>query len=204
MKTKYDSNLNINVPDKPVTRLPDISIRNPIQPKINRDIFRRLDIIENDEALATGFQSGSQKRSGLKLSLWTWLSASIDGLVIVSLSCFFAVAFSFLMKTTPTSMFVIYMKSNNPGLNLTSLFLLSTWSYLIFMRAFIGASIGEWSCGLRLGEPLQRLKKNYLFKVMFRTTVIILSGVITIPLISMLISKDIAGELSDVRIYSLQ
>lgn len=210
MNINQDANHNheINGPEKNPLRGPQGPTRNPFVPErpttVRKDIFRRLEIIEADSDLGTGFQSGSQKRSGLKLALWTWLSASIDGLVLVSLSCFFALAFSFLMKISPSSLAVTFVKSQNPLFNLGMLFLLSTWSYLIFMRAFIGASIGEWSCGLRLGQPVQRFQANYILKVIFRTTIVMLTGVFALPLLSLMLSRDIPGELSGVRIYSLQ
>jgi membrane protein required for beta-lactamase induction len=113
------------------------------------------------------------------------------------------IAFSFLMKTSP-SILIHFVKNQSTEATIVSLFLISLWSYLIFMRAFIGASIGEWTCDLRLGEPMQRFKKTYLLRVILRTTLILLTGVFVLPLISLLTKKDIAGLISGVRIYSLQ
>lgn len=173
-------------------------------PNIRQDLFHGLDIVDSNFELGTGFRSGSQKRSGLKLALWTWLSAAIDALVLISVSCFFAIAFSFLMKVSPASLISTFIKEQQLPINLVLLFLLSTWSYLIFMRAFIGASIGEWTCDLRLGQPLQRYKATYILKVILRTSLVILTGVFVLPLISLFAGRDIAGDLSGVRIYSLQ
>lgn len=205
--TQNDSPLNqptapVKTPHTPpVERTPNPTNKLPTGPS---SLFRRLEIIESDGDIGPSFRGGSQKRSGFKLAMWTWLSASIDALVLVSISCFFMIAFSFLMKISPTSLVVTFIKSQHVVFNLAALFLLSTWSYLIFMRAFIGASIGEWSCDLRLGEPVQRFKSNYVLKVMFRTTLVMLTGVFILPLLSLLFAKDIAGELSGLRIYSLQ
>lgn len=209
MITNQDKIQNTNsngviIPEKTPAQIPETPHPEPTDPRVRSDLFRRLEIIDGDADLGTGFRSGSQKRSGFKLALWTWLSASIDALVLVSLSCLFAIAFSFLMRTSPTLLMVTFIKSQNPLFNLGLLFVLSTWSYLIFMRAFIGASIGEWTCDLRVGQPLQRFKSNYVFKVMLRTTLIMLTGVFILPLMSLLLARDIAGDLSGVRIYSLQ
>jgi succinate dehydrogenase hydrophobic anchor subunit len=184
--------------ETPIRKIPET-----IVPAIPIGAFRRLEILESDGDLGTGFRSGSQKRSGLKLGLWTWLSASIDGLVLVSLSCFFMIAFSFLMKTSPSVLFS-FVKNQSTEATIAMLFLVSLWSYLIFMRAFIGASIGEWSCDLRLGEPVQRFNKTYLLRVILRTTLIVMTGIFVLPLISLITKKDIAGLISGVRIYSLQ
>ncbi|MBC7466584.1 MAG: hypothetical protein H7256_11390 [Bdellovibrio sp.] len=203
--THQNTNVNgVIVPEKTPVKTPEVPRQTPPNPRVRSDLFRRLEIIDGDADLGTGFRSGSQKRSGLKLALWTWLSASIDALVLVSMSCLFAIAFSFLMRTSPGLLFVTVVKSQHPLINLGLLFLLSTWSYLIFMRAFIGASIGEWTCDLRVGQPLQRFKSNYILKVMLRTTIVMLTGVFLLPLMSLLLARDIAGDLSGVRIYSLQ
>lgn len=56
-------------------------LRGPAVPFTN-DIISGVDIIEHEAILSNQFHGGSSKRSGLKLALWSWLSASIDGLEI--------------------------------------------------------------------------------------------------------------------------
>ncbi len=178
-------------------------LRGPAIPFTN-DIFSGVDIIEHEATLSNQFHGGSSKRSGLNLALWSWLSASIDGLVLISICCFFTVTFSFLMKTSPGSIVSLFLKNQNLFSVIGFLLLITIWTYLIFMRAFMGASIGEWACDLRLGEPVQRFRLSYLFKVILRTTIIVASGLILIPLLSLILSKDLAGDLSGLRIYSLE
>ena len=72
------------------------------------------------------------------------------------------------------------------------------------MRVFLGASMGEWNCDLRLGEPLQWFDFSYLFRVILRTTVVVGSGLILLPILSLLFSRDLAGDISGVKIYSLE
>jgi hypothetical protein len=83
-------------------------------------------------------------------------------------------------------------------------FVFSFWVYLVIMRVFMGASLGEWSCQLRLGQPLQRIKPTYVLRVAARTTTLLLTGVVTIPLISLLLKRDLLGELTGIYIYSLK
>lgn len=159
-----------------------------------------IDFVDNE----TAFHGGPKKRTGLKLALWTWLSASIDGLVLFSLSCFFMVFFSFLMKTSAKS-FLSLVFNNRTGVEaFILLFIITGWSYLIFSRVFMGASIGEKSCDLRLGQPLQRFQADYILKVIFRSTLIIVTGIFVLPLLSAFFRRDLAGDLSGVKIYSLQ
>jgi hypothetical protein len=82
-------------------------------------------------------------------------------------------------------------------------FVFSFWVYLVTMRVFMGASLGEWSCQLRLGQPLQRIKPTYVLRVAARTTTLLLTGVVTIPLLSLFLKRDLLGEFTGIRIYSL-
>ena len=184
---------------EPVVQVPTPRQDFPFGSKINQ-----LNILDGDSVNSIGFQGGPQRRAGLKLALWTWFSASIDMLVLVSISCFFTVLFSFLMKTSPGSVVSLFLKNQNLGNIVGILFLITVWAYLIFMRAFMGASIGEWTCDLRLGEPIQRFEVSYLFKVLFRTTLIMATGIIVLPLLSVILARDLAGDIAGIKIYSLQ
>ncbi len=188
----------------PAPEITDISERTPLPAGISKDIFQRLLILDNDVTPCVGFHGGSKKRSGLKLALWTWLSATIDTCILISVSCFFIVLASFLMKTTPGSLLSLFLKEQNAVVSIATTFLAISWIYLVFMRAFMESTIGEMACDLRLGEPLQRLKLTYILKVMVRTTAIMLTGVVLLPLTSLLLSKDISGELSGLKMYSLE
>jgi len=164
------------------------------------DLFRRVDFTEN----ATGFHGGSSKRSGIRLAMWTWLSAAVDTLMMIALSCFFVISFSLLMKTSTPDVLRYILKDLNLAQIFGGAFLFSFWMYMIFLRGFNGATIGEWTCSLRLGQPWQRMQSGYILKVLVRTTLIMVTGIITIPVLSLIFKRDIAGDISGVKIYSLE
>ncbi len=164
------------------------------------DVFKRADYFIEDQV---NFRSGSQNRSGFKLALWSWMSASIDGLIMLSISCFAMILFSFLMKTPARDVLkFMYVEPNVTKMFLFS-FLFSFWVYLVMMRIFMGASLGEWTCQLRLGQPTQRIRPSYYLRVIVRTTLILGTGIITIPLLSLILKRDLMGELTGVSVYSL-
>ena len=174
----------------------------PVLPKRYRggSVFKRSDYFIEDRV---EFRSGSQNRSGFKLAMWSWMSAFIDGLILFSISCFAMILFSFLMRTPARD--VLKFISIEP--NITKMFfcsfLFSFWAYLVMMRIFMGASLGEWTCQLRLGQPVQRIRTSYYLRVIARTTLILTTGIITIPILSLILKRDLMGELTGVRIYSL-
>ncbi len=176
----------------------------PIQPpgrsSATRITFNRIDFVDGP----VGFHNGPQKRSGLKLALWTWLSAGIDTLVLVSMSCFFMIVFSFLMQTSAKKVITSFI--HQPALShlFIGFFLVSFWLYLITMRLFMGASIGEWTCNLRLGQPSQRNQVGYVLRVMARTSLVLFTGIVVLPLFSLLFKCDLVGDMAGIKIYSLK
>lgn len=163
-------------------------------------LFRRRDHIEFD----LGFLGGPQKRTGFRLSIWMWLAATIDTLVIMSLSCFFMFSYSLMLKLGLRSTLGFTLSAENMWITFGVCFLFSGWMYYITTRVLSGASIGEKSCSLRLGQPHERVKKSYLSRVIIRTTLTLFTGIITLPLLSLIFNKDIVGRLTGLQIYSLK
>jgi hypothetical protein len=168
--------------------------------RIQGDLFNRTDYFVDGN---TGFRSGSQNRSGFNLVLWSWMSAFIDTLVLISISCFTLILFSALIKTPAREVLkVLSIESKASEMFLVS-FLFSFWAYMIMMRVFMGASLGEWSCQLRLGQPVERIKATYVLRVVLRTTILLATGVITFPVLSLIFQRDLLGDITGIRVYSL-
>lgn len=166
---------------------------------VRPQLFRRLDFTED----VVGFRGGSSKRSGIKLAMWTWLSAAVDTMMMIALSCFFVIAFSLLMKTSAREVIHFVWRDFSLLKIFGAAFLVSFWMYMVFLRGFNGATIGEWTCSLRLGQPWQRLQSGYILKVFLRTTLIMMTGIVVIPLLSLVFRRDLAGDLTGLKIYSL-
>ena len=151
-----------------------------------------------------GFLGGPQKRTGFKLSIWMWLAATIDTLVVLSMSCFFMLCYSLMIKLGLRSALGFTLSHENVGMTFSIFFLFSGWMYFIAMRALTGASIGEKTCSLRLGQPHERVKRSYLARVVIRTTLTLITGIITLPLLSLVFKTDIVGHITGLNIYSLK
>jgi hypothetical protein len=150
---------------------------------------------------ATGFSGGSSIRKGATLILWSWWAALIDGLILTSMSCFFMLSFSILTKTALNH--VLFSIKNIPevGTFFLFVFVVSSWLYLITTRAFLGCSIGEGTCGLRLGKPQERQASNYVLRVILRNTIVVVTGVVVLPILSLLSRKDLQGLISGVSLF---
>lgn len=174
----------------------------PHQPQDIRALFKKggMQFDQN-----TGFQGGpSAKRKGYRLAWWSVLASFIDALILISGSSLFLVSFSLVMKSSLGSV-VGQVVNQQSGMALYAQVLLAfAWLYLIVVRSVMGSTIGEWACDLRLGQPHERLQANYILKVVLRSTVILATGVVTLPILSMLSGRDIPGKLSGLKLFSLK
>ena len=148
-----------------------------------------LDFIEG----STQFRGGSRRRQGRRLMLWSWTAAFIDFLVLIFLSSMFVIFCQKVLKI-----------SFDQKLFLTSSILGLSWIYMIALRTFVGATVGEYGCDVRLGSLMERKKDFFPIRIMLRETLILLSGILTIPLLSMLLGRDILGQVTGLHLQSLK
>lgn len=177
--------------------------RRPSTPEKVRDVFgnrKDLDFTQN-----AGFHGGpSARRKGYKLAAWSWLASAIDALVLVAASCAFLLVFSQIVHSPLLKIVRTISLTQSQTLLFIEVFAFLTWVYLVVARSFLGFSVGEWVCDLRLGQPLERLRASYVLRVAFRSTLILGTGVFTLPLLSLILGRDIAGSLSGLRLFSLK
>lgn len=152
----------------------------------------------------TGFHGGPSRRKGARLALWSWLASFIDGLILIALSCVFMLMFSMVVNTSVGHVIKGLSHSHHQMMFFVEVFVVFAWFYSITIRSLMGSTIGEWACDLRLGQPHERLHISYIFKVALRSTLILITGVVTLPLLSVLAGKDLAGALSGLRLFSLK
>ena len=168
----------------------------------------KLNELFKDHKLAfsqTGFQGGpSRRRKGYRLALWSWLASTIDGLLLLAASCLFLICFSLIVKSPAGVILSEMFHTQGRGLFFVEIFAAFSWIYLITTRVFMGSSVGEWACDLRLGQPQERLSSAYTIRVVLRCTLILATGVVILPLLSLLFGKDVAGVLSGLSLFSLK
>lgn len=190
----------LNKIERPNERTPERS------PLIRRgpatDLFRgkRVSSFEN----GTGFLGGPTRRTGYRLALWSWLASFIDGLILISLSSVFILTFSYLMQANLGTLLGGVIHNQHRALVFAEVFVLAAWIYMITVRSVLGSTIGEWACDIRLGQPQERLRTNYVLRVAWRSTLILLTGLITLPLLSLVVGRDLAGAISGLKLFSLK
>lgn len=164
-----------------------------------RNLFKR----DNYFSDSTEFNGGSQKRSGIKLALWSIMASFIDSLIMISISCFTIIFFSVLLRIRMFEALRYVLSDKNIAEIFLVTFFFSFWIYLIVMRVFMNATLGEWTCQLRLGQPTDRIQTSYALRVIIRTSLIFATGILPLPLLSWFYKKDLVGDITGMRLYSL-
>jgi hypothetical protein len=77
-------------------------------------------------------------------------------------------------------------------------------AYMIMLRVFLGFTVGEWACGLRLGNLKQRLNRFYSLRVVARMIVLLCTGLFTLPALSLLFGRDIPGWIVRLPLISVE
>ena len=86
-------------------------------------------------------------------------------------------------------------------LNFSAIFVALYLSYKILARSVYGKSLGEWSCRLQMGSLVDQKKTSYILKVSIREIFSVLTGILTLPILSSLFSKDLGYYFSGIHMY---
>ncbi len=73
--------------------------------------------------------------------------------------------------------------------------------YLTVNRVFANCTPGEWAYDQRIGLPEESAKASYSLKVIARSLVTIGTGLVVLPLLSLIFQKDIAGMITGTKLY---
>lgn len=111
---------------------------------------RSSPLTATEPALGGGSHRGP---AGRVLMAWSFAATMIDILVVFSLVCLFLFVslLAFRLMSSPVA-----LTRDSLTHLVIPLFVFLYSSYLILVRVFLGSSLGEWACGLRLGEARQR------------------------------------------------
>ncbi|MGZ3748964.1 MAG: RDD family protein [Pseudobdellovibrionaceae bacterium] len=165
----------------------------PESPDSLKKLFRNRQNLEWE--MGTNFHGGPVgKKKGYRLTLWSWAASTIDALLLVAMNCIFLMVFIKIIKIPLTKDLLQ---------DFAFIYVGGAWLYMITTRFFIGSSIGEAACDIRLGEPQERLSAWYFLRVVLRASLIVGTGMIVLPLLSLVFGRDIAGNICGLKLISL-
>lgn len=128
-------------------------------------------------------------------------SAFLDLIIVAAFSMVFLVALLTVTKIDLSLVAGNLDRDNMTRIALGVLFVAVMQMYAVVSRSFFGRTIGEWTFDLQLGVDEEQRREAYPFRVILRSLLNTVTGVVLLPLLSALIGRDLAGQLSGVKLY---
>lgn len=142
-----------------------------------------------------------RQRDLLKKSKPFFFAASLDAMLITA-----AFLLSMIVMLTITKV-DLFMNLNHPESSkfiyvaTAGLFLTITFIYMVVNRAFAGFTPGEWAFDQFCGDSAQMNTLTYVPRLAIRTLLVMATGFVTLPVLSYLFNKDVAGQLTGVVLF---
>ncbi|MFV8257537.1 metalloendopeptidase [Bdellovibrio bacteriovorus] len=159
---------------------------------------RRLDF---DKSTAKQKITGTAAKEEFKKTTFSFSAALLDGMLVVAASLLCMIILLVVTKvdlignlTNPDSQGMIYLAT-------FSLFAGVSFIYLTVNRIFVGCTPGEWAFDQRIGRPEELNKAAYSLKVVARSLVVIATGFVILPILSVLFNKDITGSITGAQLF---
>lgn len=157
---------------------------------------RRLDF-ENTKTKITA----TPKAEEYVPTRWNFSASLLDGMLVLAASLLCMIILLVITKvdlignlTHPDEGGMIYLAT-------FSLFAGVSFIYLVINRIFMGATPGEWAFDQRVGRPADLDTTMYSVRVIARSALVVLTGFIVFPLISLVMNKDMAGRISGALLH---
>jgi hypothetical protein len=178
------------------------------------DILKTLKDKKNSAGLAQGHSSAAQILSpptsqmdvvkdlskNYQKTTMSWGAAFLDGLLIFSMTLLCMII---LLTVTKVDLLKTLSQSSDREvfLGLVGLFALVNFIYMTSHRVILGQTPGEWAFDQRLGQVHEQLELNYIFKTAARTMILLATGVITLPIVSEILGRDLIAQFTRLHLY---
>lgn len=134
----------------------------------------------------------------------SFASAIIDFLIVLGLSSLFVVSLVAITQVDIIAMLAHNQLGFRTSMEIGLLYVGVTLFYFMLSRGLFGSTLGDWAFDVQLGSANERTHLMYPLQVLFRTFVIMVTGILVIPLVSIGFGKDIAYYFSGLKLYSRQ
>lgn len=148
-----------------------------------------------------GFRSGQKPKSAKELIPAATLAFVIDSLFLVMVSGLFMIGFAVMVGAPVRHLFDPIFDIKSPLIFFLEIFAGCYWLYAVTLRLIAGATFGERYCNLKLGTPSQRWSASYGLRVALRETLIISTGILSIPLYCLMRESDPVGNFLKLEFY---
>lgn len=128
-------------------------------------------------------------------------SIFFDAIVVIGLTGLFLFATFLIAKVDPVTVVKMIPQEPMTTIGLVLLVFSVLQGYLLISRCFFSSTLGEWAFEIEVGTTAQQNLISYPFRVLLRSLITLATGIILLPLMSLIIGRDIAGRISGVSLY---
>lgn len=126
---------------------------------------------------------------------WEYAASMLDLMLVTAgtLLCLIV-----LLMVTKVDLYANLMRPDSAGmvyLSLIGLVGVVSWIYLVTNRIFLGFTPGEWVFDQRLGRPAEHTEAIYAVKAAVRATLVVATGFLLFPILSLILKKDVLGQM---------
>ncbi len=127
-----------------------------------------------------------------------------DAIFSFALSLLFLIALVFVTRIDVMSIIKATSLYLTNQVSLLVLYIAISQLYVIIARSFCGQTMGEWAFDVCLGKPDEQNEQTYPLKVLARSFLMTVTGVFTMPILSMIFRRDLASSASGLKLYRIQ
>lgn len=193
--TQYQTRAEINSKNFQVPTIEDDSIAKA-QTAVN-EILKNL----NQKKQMDFIYETEKQRVLLKKSKPFLFAATLDAMLITAS---FLLSMIVMLSITKIDLFMNLNHTETSHLVYIAtggLFLTITFIYMLVNRAFIGCTPGEWAFDQCCGYSEQMQTLSYIPRLALRTIITMATGFVTLPLLSYLLNRDMAGQITGVSLF---
>lgn len=128
-------------------------------------------------------------------------SAILDFIIVMAFSLVFLVALLMVTKVDLNTVIRNLNADIMTQLSFGVMFIAVMQMYTVISRVFFGRTLGEWTFDFQIGEDKEQKFEGYPVKIVVRSLVTTLTGIIFLPVISAIVGHDIAGQVSGAKLY---
>ncbi len=128
-------------------------------------------------------------------------SALLDLIAVVAVSMVFMMLLLTVTEVSLASVFASAQTDLAVQVSLGVLFLAVMQMYVVICRSFFGRTLGEWTFDLQMGSDEQHEKSAYPLRILWRSFLVLATGVFLLPLLSFLFRKDLLAPLTGLQLY---
>ncbi len=128
-------------------------------------------------------------------------SALLDLVAVVALGLIFMIVLLTITESSLASIVASAQTDLTIQVSLAILFLAVMQMYVVISRSFFGRTLGEWTFDLQMGSDEQHEKSGYPLRILWRSILVTMTGIVLLPTLSLIFRRDLLAPLTGLQLY---